>query len=156
MTERQRRPLWAPLPFLALARHGRHCCNVALASFLDELMIRAPDPAVSIPLQAIAVTRPPAVAETGALLPVRLGNTALPGASDGVAPAVIGTVSWRRVLVAVGTLAALGSVAYWTFGQPVFAVGSRANVPAPAPKPGGAGRSVDWTALDSVLRQSVG
>ncbi|WP_309683504.1 hypothetical protein [Stenotrophomonas sp. SORGH_AS_0321] len=127
-----------------------------LASFMDGLMIRATDPAVSIPLQAIAVTRPLGAAETGALLPVRLGNTALPGAADGVAPAAIGTVSWRRILVAVGTLAALGSVAYWTFGQPVFTVGSRANVPAPTPEPGGAGRVVDWAALDRILRQSFG
>ena len=156
MTERQRRPLWAPLPFLALARQGLHCCTRTLASFMDGLMIRAPDPAVSIPLQAIAVTRPPGAAETGALLPVRMGNTALPGAADGVAPAATGAVSWRRILVAVGTLAALGSVAYWTFGQPVFSIGSRSHGRASAPGPRGGSRVVDWAAMDRILRKSVG
>lgn len=148
--------MWAPLPFLALARLRLRCCNVALASSMDELMIRAPVPAVSIPLQAVAVTHPPCEAETGSLLPVRMGNTPLPGAAYESAPAAGGAVSWRRILVAVSTLAALGSVAYWTFGQPIFAVGSRSDAPPPAPKPGGAGRVVDWTALDRVLRQSVG
>lgn len=119
-------------------------------------MIRAPDPAVSIPLQAIALTRPPGAAETGALLPVRLGNTALPAAADGVAPAATGPVSWRRILVAVGTLAALGSVAYWTFGQPVFSIGSRSHGRASAPGSSGGSRVVDWAAMDRILRKSVG
>jgi len=119
-------------------------------------MIRATDHAVSPPLRIAApfITHGPA--ETGALLPIRVCNRSLPASDCTAPPAASGALSWRRILLAVGTLAALGSVAYWTFGQPMFAVGSRAAAPPPAPESGGARRVVDWAALDRVWRKSVG
>lgn len=119
-------------------------------------MIRATDHAVSPPLQIAAPSITHVPAETRTLLPIRVCNRSLPASPCNAPPAASGAPSWRRILLAVGTLAALGSVAYWTFGQPMFAVGSRAAAPPPAPESEGARRVVDWAALDRVWRKSVG
>jgi len=64
-------------------------------------------------------------------------------------------VNWRRALVAVTSLAALGSMAYWTFGRPIFNMSGpqAAGSPQPAPPSRGAG---NWRQLDQVLRKAHG
>lgn len=63
-------------------------------------------------------------------------------------------VNWRRALVAVTTLAALGSMAYWTFGRPIF------SMSAPSPHDSGPSappaKAIDWARLDQVLRKAHG
>lgn len=88
------------------------------------------------------------------LLLVHAGNVPLPMLG---APASVNgpsRVNWRRALVGVTTLAALGSMAYWTFGRPIFSMS--------APKPHDSGpsappaKAIDWAWVDQVLRKAYG
>lgn len=67
-------------------------------------------------------------------------------------PAATGA-NWRRLLVGVTTLALLGSVAYWSFGRPIFLSQAQADQAKPTASPGSI---VDWARVDAVLRKSIG
>ena len=122
---------------------------------MNELMIHATatDTPALLPPRPVGVDVPPAPAQ-GRSRPVCVQNRALPGAARAVATPLTGGVNWRRVLVAVTTLAALGSVAYWTFGKPIFGLGS--STAADRPSDAEARRVVDWTAVDRALRKAFG
>ena len=89
------------------------------------------------------------------LLLVDVGNAPL--AMRGAPGPVNGPnrVNWGRALVAVTALAALGSMAYWTFGRPIFNMSGpqAAGSPQPASSWRGTG---NWRRLDQVLRKSHG
>lgn len=144
--------MWAPLPFLALARSRTYCCNGPLVSFTEELMIHATATARSVPPHAAFPAGRPGAAET-ALLPVCIRNTALPDTAREAVPVATSAVTRRKVGVALFTVAMLGSLAYWTFGRSLFVVGSGSAEPEATPQPG---RGTDWAAVDAELRKSVG
>jgi len=89
------------------------------------------------------------------LLLMEAGNAPLATGDAPVSANGPSRVNWRRALVAVSTLATLGSMAYWTFGWPIFngSAPQAAKSPDPAPSWGGTG---DWRRLDHTMRRSHG
>lgn len=64
-------------------------------------------------------------------------------------------VNWRRALVAVTTLAALGSMAYWTFGRPIFDMSGPQAARSPQAAPSSRA-ALSWQQADLTLRKSHG
>lgn len=64
-------------------------------------------------------------------------------------------VNWRRALVAVTTLAALGSMAYWTFGWPIFNMSGPQAAGSPQAAPASRA-ALSWQQADLTLRKSHG
>ena len=64
-------------------------------------------------------------------------------------------VNWRRALVAVTSLAALGSMAYWTFGSSIFNMSGPQAAGSPQAAPSSRA-ALSWRQLDQALRKAHG
>ena len=106
-----------------------------------------------------ANSAPPSVSRTQPtehrLLLVDAGNAPLAMPSATVPVNGASRVNWRRALVAVTTLAALGSMAYWTFGSSIFNMSGPQAAGSPQATPSSRA-ALSWRQADQTLRKLHG